>query len=535
MGTSKRSATIKAKLDRRKNASQHSKTSKSQPFPVNIKGKNVNNADRQMEKNGPISHYRSGSTIRRLEMYRKKLKKVDIERMRKEPHEMKQLAPDRRWFMNTRTINQSSLDKFRNIFETAKADPYAVVIQKSKTPLSLYNDENKEENPMKKALDFESFPASFHSKGHKPRKRDRLNSSFKELADQVVQMQDEYDVKNDKDIAPSVHRTKARNVARQPVEADMEAPMALCMTKGTSKRIWSELYKVVDSSDIICYVIDARDPMGTRCRGLEEYIKKEKPNKYQILVLNKVDLIPNFITKRWIELLSTEFPTIGYCTSMAKGMGRQPFINLIRQYSKLLKDHPNVSVGFVGYPNVGKSSLINSVRNKVVCKVAPVPGETKVWQYISLTNRVHLIDCPGVVPSDPNDQIDLVLKGVVRAEKLEEPECYIDAILERVGTDAVRKRYKFKNSERWEEGDSMDFLDVLGRKLGKLKKGGDVEIPVTARRVIHDFQRGKLPFYMLPPNLRDFNEEDNDDEEVDNSIVKSDEVMEEDNGNALEE
>jgi len=499
MGTSKRSSTIKAKLDRRKN-NQHSKTSKSQPFSVNVKGKNVNNADRQMEKNGPISHYRSGATIRRLDMYKKKIKKVDLARMRKEPHEMKQVAPDRRWFMNTRTINQTSLDKFRNIFETAKADPYAVVIQKSKTPLSLYNDEEKDVNPMKKALNFEAFPASFHSKGTKPTNRDRLSASFKELATNVTEMHDNYDVKCDKDIAKSVHRTKARNVSRQPVEADMEAPMALCMTKGTSKRIWAELYKVVDSSDIICYVIDARDPMGTRCRGLEEYIKKEKPNKYQILVLNKVDLIPNHITKRWIELLSTEFPTIGYCTSMAKGMGRQPFINLIRQYSKLLKEHSNVSIGFVGYPNVGKSSLINSVRNKVVCKVAPVPGETKVWQYISLTNRVHLIDCPGVVPSDPNDQIDLVLKGVVRAEKLEEPECYVDAILERVGTDAVRKRYRFKNSERWEEGNGMAFLETLGRKLGKLKKGGEVEIPVTARRVIHDFQRGKLPFYMLPPN-----------------------------------
>ena len=51
----------------------------------------------------------------------------------------------------------------------------------------------------------------------------------------------------------------------------------------------------------------------------------------------------------------------------------------------------------VGYPNVGKSSVINTLISKKSCKVAPVPGETKIWQYISLMKRIFLIDCPGVV------------------------------------------------------------------------------------------------------------------------------------------
>jgi len=57
----------------------------------------------------------------------------------------------------------------------------------------------------------------------------------------------------------------------------------------------------------------------------------------------------------------------------------------------LHKDKKNISVGFVGYPNVGKSSVINALKRKTVCKVAPIPGETKVWQYISLTKRIYLI------------------------------------------------------------------------------------------------------------------------------------------------
>lgn len=73
----------------------------------------------------------------------------------------------------------------------------------------------------------------------------------------------------------------------------------------------------------------------------------------------------------------------------------------------------------MGYPNVGKSSVINTLRSKKVCNVAPVPGETKVWQYITLMKRIFLIDCPGVVYSGAGDtDTDAVLKGVVRVENL---------------------------------------------------------------------------------------------------------------------
>ena len=51
----------------------------------------------------------------------------------------------------------------------------------------------------------------------------------------------------------------------------------------------------------------------------------------------------------------------------------------------------------IGYPNVGKSSVINTLRSKKVCNVAPIAGETKVWQYITLMKRIYLIDCPGKI------------------------------------------------------------------------------------------------------------------------------------------
>ena len=162
--------------------------------------------------------------------------------------------------------------------------------------------------------------------------------------------------------------------------------------KGQSKRIWGELYKVVDSSDVIIQVLDVRDPMGTRCYHLEQHLKKDamKRHKHMILLLNKVDLVPAWVTKRWLHTLSREFPTIAFHASVSNPFGKGAVLSLLRQFSRLRMDKQNISVGFVGYPNVGKSSVINALRSKRVCLTAPIPGETKVWQYVNLTKENFL-------------------------------------------------------------------------------------------------------------------------------------------------
>jgi nuclear GTP-binding protein len=66
--------------------------------------------------------------------------------------------------------------------------------------------------------------------------------------------------------------------------------------KGQSKRIWGELYKVLDSSDVVIQVLDARDPEGTRCRFIEQHIRKNSRHKHLLLLLNKCDLVSRRIT-----------------------------------------------------------------------------------------------------------------------------------------------------------------------------------------------------------------------------------------------
>ena len=122
----------------------------------------------------------------------------------------------------------------------------------------------------------------------------------------------------------------------------------------------------------------------------------------------------------------------------------------------------------------GKSSVINTLISKKSCKVAPIPGETKIWQYISLFKRISLIDCPGVVVDTAGDtETDSVLKGVVRAERLENPEDFVDAILERVRREHIAAQYNLPKDgdETW--GSSLDLMEMIARNDGGIPQKGD--------------------------------------------------------------
>lgn len=193
--------------------------------------------------------------------------------------------------------------------------------------------------------------------------------------------------------------------------------------------------------------------------------------------------------------MSKEYPTIAFHASINNSFGKGSLIQLLRQFSVLHSDRKQISVGFVGYPNTGKSSIINTLKKKKVCNVAPIPGETKVWQYVALMKRIYLIDCPGIVPVSARDsETGTVLKGVVRVENLETPAEHIPALLTRVKAEYLRKTYGLK---AWK--DPYDFLAQLARRYGKLLKGGDPDEETVAKMVLNDWIRGKIPFFVPPP------------------------------------
>ena len=142
-----------------------------------------------------------------------------------------------------------------------------------------------------------------------------------------------------------------------------------------------------------------------------------------------------------MRYLSKDYPTLAFHASITNSFGKGSLISLLRQFSSLHSDRKQISVGFIGYPNTGKSSIINTLRKKKVCTVAPIPGETKIWQYITLMKRIYLIDCPGVVPPSTTDTPqDILLRGVVRVENVENPEQYIPAVLSKTKPQHIERR-----------------------------------------------------------------------------------------------
>lgn len=442
--------------------------------------------DQQRRDGNKSDNLRSSATVRRLSMYNSRPVRNSKGRILHHDLQSKEMPstriqPDRRWFGNTRVVNQKELERFREEMRTRMSDSYTVILKEKKLPLSLLNDHQKQAKVH--LLDTEKFEDTFGPK--RKRRRPKLDvEDYGDLIQKASDGQENFEVQG---IAHQFGLDDNDDGFRQQARHSM-------FEKGQSKRIWGELYKVIDSSDVVVQVLDARDPQGTRCHHLEKHLKENCKHKHLVLLLNKCDLVPAWVTKGWLHVLSREYPTLAFHASVTNPFGKGSLLSLLRQLARLKSDKQAISVGFVGYPNVGKSSVINTLRTKNVCKVAPVPGETKVWQYITLTKRIFLVDCPGVVYQNHDSETDIVLKGVVRVENLEDAAEHIKEVLSRVKKEYLTRAYKIKD---WD--DENDFLTKLCKLTGKLLKGGEPDLGTAAKMVLNDWQRGRIPFFTPPP------------------------------------
>ncbi|OUC44729.1 hypothetical protein D917_02186, partial [Trichinella nativa] len=156
-----------------------------------------------------------------------------------------------------------------------------------------------------------------------------------------------------------------------------------------------------------------------------------------------------------------------------------------------------------GYPNVGKSSIINSLKRKAICRVGAQPGITKNIQEIALDKNITLIDSPGVILAKKAffDHAELALKNVVRIETVQDVFTPVEAILRRCSREKLMLLYnlpKFQSSD--------EFLHLLARKMGRLKKGGIPNLKMAARKMLFDWNWGKIRYYSEPPVREDEND-----------------------------
>lgn len=209
------------------------------------------------------------------------------------------VEPNRKWFGNTRVISQDALASFREAMADRASDPYQVLLKSNKLPMSLVQDgqgkNGIKEHQAKMQVEAAPFNDTFGPKAQ--RKRVKLSvASLEDLAGKTVKMHDTY-----LDRLEQAKLLSGNTATEEPIgEAVEEDPVVSTaiepiFSKGQSKRIWNELYKVIDSSDVVIHVLDARDPIGTRCRSIEKYIREEASHKHVVFVLNKCDLVPTSV------------------------------------------------------------------------------------------------------------------------------------------------------------------------------------------------------------------------------------------------
>ena len=200
-------------------------------------------------------------------------------------------------------------------------------------------------------------------------------------------------------------------------------------------------------------------------------------------------------------------------TSLSTAVGTENLLNILKNYARVDGDSKAktlITVGVIGFPNVGKSSLINSLKRSKAAATGNTPGVTKQMQEIQLDKNIVLLDSPGVVLSTNEQSDSLILRSAVRVEDLHDPQRPVQALLNRIDHSQLLKYYKIG------QFDDMDkFLAQVARKRGFILQGGVVNMDQAARQVIKDFVHGKLSFHTQPPIVDD---DMNDDEDQDQEM-----------------
>ncbi|KAK1168417.1 hypothetical protein AOXY_G9187 [Acipenser oxyrinchus oxyrinchus] len=397
---------------------------------------------------------------------------------------------------------------------------------------------------------------------------------------------------------------------------------------------WRQLWRVIERSDVVVQILDARNPLLFRSLDLECYVKEVSQEKENMLLLNKADLLTREQRRVWARHFEKEGVRAVFWSALAEGMrldaeeksdregeddedgdsenqiqskmsrawlekaeqsgsvaaGREgspaapeededseafedcveegdwqtcsedqdsestesmveassaarPCKKALRNSSRLLQKEElleifkavhtgtrvkegQITVGLVGYPNVGKSSTINTIlRNKKV-SVSATPGHTKHFQTLYVEPGLCLCDCPGLVmPSFVSTKAEMICCGILPIDQMRDHVPPISLVCQHIPRHVLEATYGINIIRPREDEDpdrapsAEEFLTAYGYMRGFMTAHGQPDQPRSARYILKDYVNGKLLYCHPPPHIKasDFqpqhNKKLNDEEE----------------------
>eukprot|EP00397_Hematodinium_sp_SG-2012_P036141 GEMP01038980.1.p1 GENE.GEMP01038980.1~~GEMP01038980.1.p1 ORF type:complete len:539 (+),score=100.17 GEMP01038980.1:27-1643(+) len=292
---------------------------------------------------------------------------------------------------------------------------------------------------------------------------------------------------------------------------------------------WRQLWRVIEKSDLVVYIVDARDPLFYRCIDLENYVK-ENPTKKVMILLNKTDYQSEEIRGRWVEYFKKENMDV-LCFSALKELEKLgDFVNpekrrldvddieereeegvtavlgdglegatdvldvesLIARLRQMCPaNNGRQTIGFVGYPNVGKSSVINALFGKKKASMSRQPGKTRHFQTLEIEDNLTLCDCPGLVfPKVVATKAHLVINNTMSVDQLRNFHQPCQIIADKVGLPELFQRYGVPKPDKVKK--VGDFLAAFAKNRRHFLRLGVPDEKWSARRVLRDFVTGRL-------------------------------------------
>ncbi|KAM5165564.1 large subunit GTPase 1 homolog [Mantella aurantiaca] len=367
---------------------------------------------------------------------------------------------------------------------------------------------------------------------------------------------------------------------------------------------WRQLWRVLERSDVVVQIVDARNPLLFRCQDLEQYVKELSPHKENIILINKADLLSAEQRQAWAAYFEKEGVKVVFWSALAEGQrltedvaqGIEPEDVIqydvsdeedsedeerlsdteaqtedLNKYSsndeyedceddegwqtcsedadgeneknvpgsahertepaevhnhshlvqsdelleifksvhtgKRIKEE-QITVGLVGYPNVGKSSTINTILGNKKVSVSATPGHTKHFQTLYVEPGLCLCDCPGLVmPSFVSTKAEMICSGILPIDQMRDhippislisfriPRYVLEAIY---GINIIRPR---EDEDQDRSPTSEELLSAYGYMRGFMTAHGQPDQPRSARYILKDYVCGKLLYCHSPPGI----------------------------------